>query len=63
MLFNDFVQKYSLKNKTASNIIIQQVLSSLGLNDVSICLRDGSFQSELGIVNLHPTKGTIGLQT
>ena len=56
--FNDFVQKYKLKNKAASNIKIQQVLSSLGLSDVGIYLRDGPFPSDIGIVNLHPSKGT-----
>ena len=58
MTFNDFVRKHELKNKATSNIKIQQVLSSLGLNDVGIYLRDGSFSSDIGIVNLHPSKGT-----
>ena len=58
MMFNDFVQKYNLKNKATSNIKIQQVLSSLNLNDVGIYLGDGSFSSDIGIVNLHPAKGT-----
>ena len=56
--FNDFVQKYNLKNKATSNIKIQQVLSSLSLSDVGIYLRDGPFESDIGIVNLHPSKGT-----
>ena len=56
--FNDFVRKYHLKNKPTSNIKIQQVLSSLSLNDVGIYLRDGFFKSDVGIVNLHPSKGT-----
>ena len=58
MTFNDFVRKHELKNKATSNIKIQQVLSSLGLNDVGVCLRDGPFESDIGIVNLHPSKGT-----
>ena len=58
MSFNDFVCKYNLKNKATSNIKIQQVLSSLSLNDVAIYLRDGPFESNIGIVNLHPSKGT-----
>ena len=58
MSFNDFVHKYNLKNKATSSIKIQQVLSSLSLNDVGIYLRDGSFSSDIGIVNLHPSKGT-----
>ena len=56
--FNDFNKKYNLKNKTTSNIKIQQVLSSLSLNNVGIYLRDGPFESDIAIVNLHPSKGT-----
>ena len=56
--FNDFIQNYNLKNKATWNIKIQQVLSSLGLSVVGIYLRDGPFQSDIGIVNLHPSKGT-----
>ena len=37
---------------------MQQVLSCLSLNDVGICLRDGPFKSGIGIVNLHPSKGS-----
>ena len=56
--FNDFVHEHNLKNKPISNIKIQNILSSLSLNDVEIYLRDGSFKSNIGIVNLHPPKGT-----
>ena len=58
MTFNDFVQKYNLKNKAVANKKIQQILSSLLLDDVRIFLRDGPFSSDIGIVNLHPSKGT-----
>ena len=58
MLFNVFVRKYSLKTKATSKNKIQQVLSSLGLSDVGIYLGDGPFQSDIGVVNLHTTKGT-----
>ena len=58
MSFNHFVKKFNLKNKATSNKKIQQVLSYLSLNDVGIFLRDGSFESDIGIVNLHPSKGT-----
>ena len=51
-------KKYDLKNKATSNIKIQQVLNSIGLNNVGIYLRDGLFSSDIGIVNLHPSKGT-----
>ena len=57
-LFNDFVRKYKLKNKATSNIKIQKVLTSIGLDNVNIYLRDGPFSSDIGIVNLHPSKGT-----
>ena len=58
MTFNDFIKKHKLKNKASSNIKIQQVLSSLGLNDVGIYSRDGLFSSDIGVVNLHPSQGT-----
>ena len=58
MTFNEFVQKYHLKNKATSNIKSQQVISSLGSSEIGIYLRVGPFQSDEGIVNLHPTKGT-----
>ena len=58
MKFNDFVKKFDLKNKATSNIKIQQVLNSIGLNNIQIYLRDGPFESDIGIVNLHPSKGT-----
>ena len=58
MSFNDFIKKYNLRNKATSNIKIQQVLSSLGLSDVGIYLRDRSFLSDIGIVNMHPSRGT-----
>ena len=56
--FDDFVDKYIIQNKATSNIAFYQVLSSLGLNDDGIYLRDGPFLSDIGIVNLHPSKGT-----
>ena len=58
MTFNDFIKKHNLKNKPTSNIKIQQVLISIGLNNFRIYLRDGPFSSDIGIVNLHPSKGT-----
>ena len=58
MSFNDFLKKYILKNKATSNIRIQKVLTSIGLKNVNIYLRDGQFSSDIGIVNLHPSKGS-----
>ena len=57
-MFNDFIKKHNLKNKATSNIKIQHVFSSLSLKDVGIYLRDGPFESHIGIVILHPSKGT-----
>ena len=58
MTCNNFIKKYNLKKKATSNIKIQQVLESIELNNVGIYLRDGPFGSDIGIVNLHPSKGT-----
>ena len=58
MAFKDFVRKHDSKNKATSNIKIQQVPSSLFLNDVWIYLGDGPFKFDIGIVFLHPSKGT-----
>ena len=55
MDFNDFVKKFNLKNKATSNIKNQHVLSSLSLDDVGIYSRDGPFEFDIGIVNLHPS--------
>ena len=56
--FNEFIKKHNLKNKATSNIKIQQVLNSIGLENVGIYLRDGPFKSDIGIVNLHPFEGS-----
>ena len=59
MTFNDFIKKYNLKNRGTSNIKTHEVLKKMGLDsDVGIYLRDGPFESDIGIVNLHPSKGT-----
>ena len=58
MSFNDFNKKFDLKNKATSNLKIQKVLTSIGLDNVNIYLRDGPFLSDIGIVNLHPSKST-----
>ena len=47
-----------IKNKATSNIKIQQVLGSIRLDNVGIYLRDGPFLSDIGRVNLHPSKRT-----
>ena len=58
MSFNDFIKKYKLKNKTTSNFKNCQVLLSMGLDNFDIYLRDGPFSSDIGIINLHPSKRT-----
>ena len=40
MPFNDFINIYKLKSKATSNLKITQVLSSIGLDNVDIYLRD-----------------------
>ena len=57
--FNDFIEKYSLKNEATSNLNLYEVLKKIGLDTkVGFYLRDGQFSADIGIVNLHPTKGT-----
>ena len=58
MLFIEFIKEYNLQNKATSDIKIQKVLTSIGLDNVNIYLRDGPFSSDIGIVNLHLSKGT-----
>ena len=59
LTFNDFVQKHNLKNKATSDIKKYEVLKKVGLDSkAGIYLRDRLFSSDIGIVNLHPTKGT-----
>ena len=58
MTFNDFIKKNILKNEAKSNEEVNRVLSSLGLSDVGIYFRDRPFKSNVGIVNLHPSKET-----
>ena len=58
MTFNDFVEKNNLKNKATSNIKTEKVLTSIALDNVNIYLRDGPFSGGIGIVKLHPSKGT-----
>ena len=58
MTFNESIKKFNLKNKATSNIKIQQVLSPLSLNNVGTYLRDGPFESDIEVVNLHSSKGT-----
>ena len=57
-MFKEFIKKFNLKNKATTNIRFQQILCSIGLNDVGIYLPDGAFESDIGIVNLHTSKGT-----
>ena len=55
--FKEYVDKYALKNTATTNIKIQQVLHKLGLC-IKVYMRDDTFSTISGIVNLHPTKGT-----
>ena len=37
---------------------IQQVVDSMRIKNVGIYVRDGPFSTDMGIVNLHPSKGS-----
>ena len=56
--FNDFLSKYNLENKATINIKIQEVLKKLNLSNIGIYMRDDNFNTDIGIINLHPYKGT-----
>ena len=57
--FNDFVHENNLKIKATSNMKIYEVMKKIGVDSkVGSYLRDGSFSSDIEIVNLHPSKGT-----
>ena len=59
MSFNEFFKKFYLKNRATSNIKIHKVLKKMGLDsEAGVYLRDGPAESDIGIVNLHPSKGT-----
>ena len=58
MSFDDFVPKNKLKNKATSNIKAKQVLSSSVLSGVGIHSRDLPFSSDIGFVNIYPSRGT-----
>ena len=59
MWFYDFIHNYKLKKKATSIIKTQQIFSSIGLDNVDTYLRDGPFSSDIGILNLYPTKRTL----
>ena len=54
--FRDFINDFKVRNKATSNKEICHVLSFLSSNGIGICLTDRLFGSDVGIVNLHPTK-------
>ena len=57
LTFKEFIREFNLKNKATSNIEIQNVLERMKLK-CGIYMRDDKFTTPIGIVNLHPTKGT-----
>ena len=59
LTLKDFIYEYNLKNEATSYIKKQQILSALSSNDVGIYSRDGPFKFDVGIVNLHPFRGTL----
>ena len=56
MSFKYFVHKNNLKKKSTPNIKVYQILSSLYLSNVGIFSRDGPFEFNIGIINLHQAK-------
>ena len=65
--FKEFIREFNLKNKATSNIEIQNILNKFWqspheLRELKIksgiYMRDDKFTTPIGIVNLHPTKGT-----
>ena len=58
MTFNEFVLKYGLKINATSNIKLYQDLSSFGLDNVDIVLRDGLVWSDVEMVTLYEFSGT-----
>ena len=58
-MFIDFAYKHKLKNKATSNMKIYEVSKNIRLDtNVGIYLRDGPFSTDIGIVKLHPSRGT-----
>ena len=63
MSFNDFLHKYGFKNEATSKTKFRNILFSVALSDVGIFRTDDFFNTDIGIVNLHPEKEHIGLYT
>ena len=55
--FEEFVEKYGLKNEANSNVKIKEILDKLTI-PAGIYMRDDKFTTDSGIVNLHPSVGT-----
>ena len=56
--FNHFVHKHILQNKAWSVIESQQIFPSLCLRDVGVCLRDGPFTTDAGVLIVYPSNRT-----
>ena len=68
--FKDILKKHNLKNEVPTNKKILEVLKKIcnhnrvgvfaeqNHNEVRIFMRDSNLSGDIGIVNLHPTKGT-----
>ena len=61
MKINDYLSKYILKNQATPNLKFHQNFCSIGLNTFGIYLRDGGFDSIIGIVLYTHHKELIGL--
>ena len=59
MTSNDFFHKFKLKNKATSKKKIYEVLQKIGLDSkLGVYLRDRPLSTDVGIVNLHPFRGS-----
>ena len=55
--FEEFIEKYGLKNEATSNVKIKEILDKLTI-PAGTYMRDDKFTTDSGIVNLHPSVGT-----
>ena len=52
--FKEYINKHKRKNEATRSM---KILSEVKLS-ANIYMRDDNFNTKIGIVNLHPTKGT-----
>ena len=55
--FKQFINKHKLESEATSNFKIGQILSEKK-SSAKVYMRDDKFNTSMGVLNLHPTKGT-----